>query len=73
MHSTIVRSKKRVNRGVWNIKINAAVRDFGMSYSRFIDALKKNNVAIDRKILSQLAQHHKTIFAKVVDSVKSAK
>lgn len=65
--------KKRINRGVWNVKINAAIREFGMSYSRFIDALKKNNVALDRKILSQLAQHHETVFAKVVESVKTEK
>ena len=64
------RIKKRVNRGLWNIKINAAVREFGLSYSRLIDALKKANIALDRKVLSQLAQHHNAIFAKVVETVK---
>lgn len=62
--------KKRLNRGLWNIKINAAVRELGLSYSRLIDALKKNNVALDRKILAQLAEKHGAIFAKVVEAVK---
>jgi large subunit ribosomal protein L20 len=62
--------KKRTNRNMWNIRINAAVREYGLSYSRFIDALKKSNVEIDRKILAQLGQHHAAIFAKIVESVK---
>ncbi len=62
--------KKRTNRGLWNIRINAAVREFGLSYSRLIDALKKNNVALDRKILATLAEKHSTMFAKVVEAVK---
>jgi large subunit ribosomal protein L20 len=62
--------KKRVRRNLWNVKINAAVRNYQLSYSRFIDLLKKNNVALDRKILADLAQNHEAIFAKVVESVK---
>ena len=62
--------KKRTNRGIWNIRINAAVREFGLSYSRLIDALKKNNVTLDRKILATLAEKHSTMFAKVVEAVK---
>lgn len=62
--------KKRTSRGLWNIKINAAVRNFQLSYSKFIDALKKNNIALDRKILANLAQNHEAIFAKIVDAVK---
>ena len=64
------RVKKRVNRGLWNIRINAAVREFGLSYSRLIDALKKNNIGLDRKILADLAENHSTVFAKVVEAVK---
>lgn len=64
------RIKKRTNRGVWNIRINAAVREFGLSYSKLIDALKKNNVALDRKILADLAENHSAVFAKVVEAVK---
>jgi len=64
------RQKKRTNRGLWNIRINAAVREFGLSYSRLIDALKKNNIGLDRKILADLAENHSTVFAKVVEAVK---
>lgn len=62
--------KKRINRGLWNIRINAAVREYGLSFSKLMGALKKKNIALDRKILSQLAEKHKAIFAKVVEAVK---
>lgn len=64
------RKKKRTNRGVWNIRINAAVREFGLSYSKLIDALKKNNIELDRKILAELAEKHSAVFAKVVEAVQ---
>jgi len=62
--------KKRINRQIWNIRINAAVREYGLSYSRLIDSLKKKNVALDRKVLAQLAKDHSVIFAKVVEAVR---
>ncbi len=65
------RKKKRTNRGLWQIKINAFVREHGMSYSRFIDALKKNNIEIDRKILADLAVNNKKILANIVEKVNS--
>ncbi len=64
------RRKKRTMRSLWQIKINALVREHGLSYSRFIDALKKNNVALDRKILADLAENNKTVFEAVVNKVK---
>lgn len=64
------RQKKRTNRGIWNIRINAAVRELGLSYSKLIDALKKNNIALDRKILAELAEKHASVFTKIVESVK---
>jgi large subunit ribosomal protein L20 len=64
------RVKKRTNRGLWNIKINAAVREYGLSYSKLINALKKNNIALDRKILANLAENHGTMFTKIVEAVK---
>lgn len=64
------RDKKRDNRALWNIKINAAVRPQGTSYSRFIDALKKNNIALNRKMLADLAENHPEVFEKVVAAVK---
>ncbi len=64
------RTKKRERRSVWQIRINAAVRPLGLSYSKFIDALKKNNIALDRKILSTLAAQKSPIFGQIVESVK---
>lgn len=64
------RAKKRTFRNLWNLKINAAVRGFDLSYSKFINLLKIANVTIDRKVLAQLAEKHPNTFAKVVDAVK---
>ena len=64
------RDKKSHNRKLWNIKINAGSRELGMSYSRFIDALKKKGIELDRKILADLAEHNPSTFAKVMEAVK---
>lgn len=64
------RAKKRVFRRLWQLRINAAVRPFGLSYSRFIDGLKKTNIAIDRKILSKLAIDEPATFQKIVEKIK---
>jgi large subunit ribosomal protein L20 len=64
------RTKKRERRSVWQIRINAAVRPLGLSYSKFMDALKKNNIALDRKILSGLAAQKSPIFKQIVEAVK---
>jgi len=65
------RAKKREFRQLWNIKINAICRENGISYSQFINAIKKSNVIIDRKILSQLAEFHPDIFKKIINEVKT--
>jgi large subunit ribosomal protein L20 len=65
------RAKKRNFRNLWTLKINAAVRNYGLSYSRFIDMLKKANVSLDRKILAQIAEKQPAIFSKIVDSLKA--
>lgn len=62
------RKKKADWRGLWNIQINAACREQGITYSRFINALKKNNILLDRKILADLAQNNSETFKKVVES-----
>lgn len=62
--------KKRDFRRLWNIRINAAVRKFDLSYSKFINALKKNNIELDRKILSQIANEAPAVFEKIVEKVK---
>lgn len=64
------RNKKRYFRRLWQIRINAAVRPLGLSYSRFIGLLKKANIVLDRKILSTLAKDHPVVFEKVVEEVK---
>lgn len=64
------KTKKRLNRGFWNIRINAAARELGLSYSKLIGALKKKNILLDRKILSILAAEHPKTFAKVVEATK---
>src|SRR3989344_3012791 len=62
--------KKRDFRQLWQIKINSACRKMGISYRRFINALKKNKIELDRKVLAQLVEKHPEIFEKIVEEVK---
>lgn len=64
------KAKKRSARGLWQIKINAAVREHGLSYSKFMNGLKKANIQVDRKILSDLAANNPKEFAKIVGKIK---
>lgn len=64
------RKKKREFRALWQVKINAALRPLGLSYSKFIDILKKKNIEIDRKILAEIAEKRPAIFEKIVENVK---
>ena len=64
------RKKKRNMRALWQVKINAASRTNGMSYSKLINNFKKANVKVDRKIMAQLAEHQPNIFSKIVAEVK---
>ncbi|MBI2023084.1 50S ribosomal protein L20 [Candidatus Giovannonibacteria bacterium] len=64
------RKKKRNMRKLWNIKINAAARAGGISYSKLIGQLKKTNIELNRKVLSELAEHHPEVFEKVLQTVK---
>ena len=57
-------------RSLWIARINAAVRPYGFSYSRFINALKKNNIEINRKVLSEMAINDPNGFKQLVGSVK---
>ncbi|OIP74946.1 MAG: 50S ribosomal protein L20 [Parcubacteria group bacterium CG2_30_36_18] len=65
------KSKKREFRKLWQIQINAACREKGISYSKFINGLKKNKIELDRKILANLVQNHPEIFEKIVEKVKT--
>ncbi|HDQ16568.1 MAG TPA: 50S ribosomal protein L20 [Candidatus Vogelbacteria bacterium] len=64
------KKKKGDFRRLWNIKIGAGVKNFGLSYSTFISKLKKNKVELDRKVLAEMAEHHPETFAKIVEEVK---
>jgi len=63
--------KKREKRRLWQVKINAAVRQEELSYSKFIHLLKKKQIELDRKILAHFAEHQPEIFKKIVEEVKS--
>ena len=64
------RNKKRTFRRLWIARINAAVRQHGLSYSKFINALSKANVEVNRKILANIAVKDPDAFKKVVDLAK---
>lgn len=64
------KDKKRKMRELWIIRINAGVREYGISYSRFMNGLKKLNIELDRKVLSELAINNKEEFKALVDKVK---
>ena len=64
--------RKRNFRALWIQRINAAVRDHGLTYGRFIDGLSKAEVAVDRKVLSDLAITEPTAFAALVQQAKTA-
>lgn len=65
------RAKKRDFRSLWQIRINAACRQEGIPYSKFTHALKKQNIALDRKILAQLAVQEPQVFKEIVQQVKA--
>ncbi len=64
------KEKKRNFRTLWQTQINAACRQYGISYSKFIAGLKKNKIELNRKILAELAQNHPKIFQSVLEKVK---
>lgn len=64
------RNKKRAFRRLWIARINAASRMEGISYSKFMHAIKNNNIELDRKVLADLAMNHPESFKAVVDKIK---
>ena len=66
------RQRKREFRALWIARINAAARESGLSYSRFIDGLKKASIEIDRKMLAELAVFNKDAFAALADKAKAS-
>jgi len=66
------RTKKRTFRYLWQIRINAAVRETGLTYSRFMEGLKAAKVALDRKVLADIAAQDTAAFAEIVNIAKAA-
>ena len=66
------RQKKRDFRGLWIQRINAAVREHGLTYSRFIAGLKASGIEMDRKVLAAIAYDDAPAFAAIVEQVKAA-
>ena len=64
------KQKKRLFRRLWIVRINAAVRQQQLTYSRFISLLKKNNIALNRKMLAQLAILDEATFKKLIEKIK---
>lgn len=65
------KDKKAAFRSLWTVRINAAAREQGVSYSKLIAALKRANIELDRKILADLAFSDSAAFAKVVEAAKA--
>jgi len=65
------RNKKRVFRALWITRINAATLEHGLTYSKFINGLKKAEIALDRKVLADMAVTDKPAFAAIVNQVKA--
>ncbi|OGW82693.1 MAG: 50S ribosomal protein L20 [Omnitrophica bacterium RIFCSPLOWO2_01_FULL_45_10] len=65
------KAKKRAFRSLWITRINSACREHGISYSKFVQGLKKAKVLLDRKILAELAVSDKKAFGKLVETVKA--
>jgi large subunit ribosomal protein L20 len=66
------RQRKRQFRRLWIVRINAAARQCGLSYSRFMDGLNKANIEIDRKVLADLAVNDPAAFGALADKAKSS-
>ena len=66
------KEKKRDFRALWNNKLNAALRQEGTTYGRFIDSLKKADIKLDRKVLAEIAEKHPESWKSLVSSVKKS-
>jgi large subunit ribosomal protein L20 len=66
------KAKKRVFRSLWIARINAASRQFGLSYSRFMNGLSRASIGLDRKVLSDMAIHDHEGFGRLAEMAKAA-
>ncbi|GDX52967.1 50S ribosomal protein L20 [Bacteroidota bacterium] len=65
------KQKKRDYRSLWIVRINAGVHEHGLTYGRFISALKKHNIELNRKVLADLAMNEPAAFKAIVEKVKA--
>jgi len=65
------KEKKRNFRSLWTVRLNAAAREAGTTYSKLIAAMKKNKIELDRKVLSDLAQHEPEVLKKIIEKALS--
>lgn len=66
------KTKKRIYRRLWQVRINAAVREAGLTYSRFMEGLKAAKIGLDRKVLSDLAATDAAAFGELIAAAKTA-
>ncbi len=66
------RQRKRQFRSLWIVRINAAAREFGLSYSRFMDGLNRAEIQVDRKVLADLAVHDLAAFGVLAEKAKAS-
>jgi large subunit ribosomal protein L20 len=66
------KQRKRQFRALWIVRINAGARQFGLSYSRFMNGLKKAEITLDRKVLADIAVHDIAAFGKLAEQAKTA-
>ena len=67
------RVRRRAFRSLWILRLNAAVREFGMKYSTFINSLKKSGISLNRKVLADMAVNEPKIFKSIIEKIKNAK
>jgi len=63
------KDKKNNMRKLWNVKINATLREMGTNYSKFINLMKTKNVVLDRKVLAEMAEKHPKVFANLIKAI----
>jgi large subunit ribosomal protein L20 len=64
------KKKKSVKRALWQIKISGALKQYNVSFSKFIDSLHKKNIELDRKVLASIAEHNPETFERIVETSK---
>ena len=67
------RKKKGTIRRLWQVKLNATTRQYGLSYSKFINLLKKNKIELNRKVLADIAENNPKVFEKIIKQVENVK